>query len=75
MRVGISVWTLQSALRAGSSKDLAQRARETAAGGCVSITQAVTSLRISSTTRARWGMVVALAEGQVGLGAGRNLAY
>ena len=57
MSVGSSSWIFQSALRVGSSKDLVQRARETAVGGCMSITWAVTSLRISSTARARWIMI------------------
>ena len=41
----------------------------------MSITRVATSLMISSTTRARWGMMTVLTEAQVGLGAGRNLAY
>ena len=61
MSVGSSSWTFQSALSAGSSKDLAQQARETAVGGCMSTTRPIISLRISSTARARWVIVVVLA--------------
>jgi len=62
VKVGSSHWVLQSTRRAGSSNDLAQQANETVVGGCVLVTQAATSPRISLIPRARWGMVVALAE-------------
>ena len=58
MRVVSSSWIFQSALRAGSSHDFAQQANATTVGRCMSTTQAITSLKISSIARARCGIVV-----------------
>jgi hypothetical protein len=66
MRTENPISVFQSALRAGSLNDLAEQARATAVEGCMATAQAVTSLRISSTSRAQWGMMVVLAEACTG---------